>query len=205
MERLERKRREFDDYYQALEEALAESRSQNESLRQIGEALKQDRTVSAKGKRSKKESFEEFAARSRAWEESKNGGMTKWQARSRFERPKIKFKPLPAGTKASLPARSKPKMRKQPVKKADAELVSVDCVSPGDQVLLRYVDPLGARIRFTLTGDENCAAQGILALHDERAAAILGKRVGDRISLLVNQTYRIAEIESISKPVEPAR
>lgn len=204
MERLERKRREFDDYYQALEEALAESRAQSESLRQIGEALKKDRTESAKGKRSKKESFEEFAARSRAWEERNNGVVTKWQARSRVERPKIKFKPRPAGTDMSLPARSKPKMRKQPVRKVDAEPVPIDCVSPGDQVLLRYVDPPGARIRFTLTGDENCAAQGILALHDERAEALLGKRVGDRISLLVNQTQRIAEIESFSKPAEPA-
>lgn len=57
-------------------------------------------------------------------------------------------------------------------------------------MLLRYVDPPGARIRFTLTGDENCAAQGILALHDERAAALLGKRVGDRISLLVWRVHR---------------
>lgn len=209
MERLERKRREFDDYYQALEEALAESKAQGESVRQIGEALKQDRLKERdgrpKGRRSKKDRLEQLAARSRASEESNNGVVTKWQAPSRVERPKIKFRPVPAGTNVSLPTRSKSKMRKQPVKKADAKPVSVDCVGPGDQVLLRYVDPPGARIRFTLTGDENCAAQGILALHDERAEALLGKRVGDRISLLVNQTYRIAEIESISKPVETAR
>lgn len=209
MERLERKRQEFADYYQALEEAMAESQAQSESVRQIGEALKQDRLQERdgrpKGRRSKKDRLEQLAARSQGWEERNKGVMTKRPAPSRIERPKIKFRPVPAGTNASLPARSKPKMRKQPAKKIDAEPAPADCVGPGDQVLLRYVDPPGARIRFTLTGDENCAAQGILALHDERAEALLGKRVGDKISLLVNQTHRIAEIESISKPVEPAR
>lgn len=76
-------------------------------------------------------------------------------------------------------------------------------VVSGDRVLLRLEDgggPLGRHARYlqyTIVGAENDPLRGILALSDDRAKAILGRNVGDRVCLEIAGRERFALIEKI--------
>lgn len=79
------------------------------------------------------------------------------------------------------------------------------CVCPGDRVLLHFVDPPGPRVQYFLSGLENNPQRGVVGLHDERAVVLLGKRVGERVSFLINEKRRVAVIERIFDLAEDGR
>lgn len=67
----------------------------------------------------------------------------------------------------------------------------------GDRVLLRFEDGNRSRLQYLILDEDNDPTKGVISTQDSRAQAILGRNVGDRVSLDIAGCERFAVIETI--------
>ncbi|NTF63414.1 hypothetical protein [Rhizobium rhizogenes] len=217
----------YDRLNAAMEEAKAQDNTLREIARALADKPKLPRAAELSSEQSKAAALRTLAERSRAWESRKKletSQLGRDPRRRILKKKPVNLKqkmsayPLVVAIEenAAQEVEAVISTSVKPVITADAGArlgdtpakvtPAIESVSPepspeyvraGDRVLLRFVDPPGPRVQYWLTGVETDPTKGIVALDDARALAILGKRVGEQVSFLINREDRIAVIEQI--------